>query len=163
MLNKIMGFQGRTTTLEEYKAALRRRVWAYLCLIPLGLLTLATTLLLMGGKISDMGDLAHLEGIWCGLGTGLIFFGAIYAWRTRTLLKDEARLRRSQLEEQDERNYAISSRALNLTAVTLLCVLYVAMLISSFINITVFYTLFACAVSGFVLLFVYRAVLSRSM
>ena len=85
------------------------------------------------------------------------------AARPRPPEKTREKLRRTRLEEQDERNQAVFARALNLTAFTLLFGLYVAMLVSSFFNMTVFYTLFYCAVSAFVLLFIFRALCSRSM
>ncbi|GKI14138.1 hypothetical protein CE91St44_06230 [Oscillospiraceae bacterium] len=163
MLIKLFSCPAKNATLEEYKAALRRRVRLFCGLSVLGVLTLAVTLLLMGGRIAEAHDTAHLEGIWCGIGVGLTLAGAVLAARTRALLNNEEKLRRTRLEEQDERNQAVFARALNLTAFTLLFGLYVAMLVSSFFNMTVFYTLFYCAVSAFVLLAIFRAICSRSM
>lgn len=163
MWMKMLGFPGKTTTLEEYKAAVRRRVNLFWGLSALGALTLAVTVLLVGGQAAETGDAAHLHGFWCGIGAGLIVAGSLLATRTRALLKNEEKLRRAQLEEQDERNQAVTARALSLTAAVLVFGIYAAMLVASFFSMTVFYTLLCCAVSGFALLFLFRAVLSRRM
>ncbi len=55
------------------------------------------------------------------------------------------------------------ARALNLTAFTLLFGCMSPCWCPAFFNMTVFYTLFYCAVSAFVLLFIFRALCSRSM
>lgn len=163
MLIKLFACQAGTTTLEEYKAALRGRVRLFWGVSLLGVLTLAATLLLMGGRIASAPNTAHLEGIWCGIGFGLTVAGALFSVRTRALLKNQEKLRRAQLEEQDERNQAVTTRALSLTAGALVLGMYAAMLVSSFFNMTVFYTLFGCAVSAFALLFIFRALCSRNM
>lgn len=163
MLIKMLSCQGKATTLEEYKAAVRGRAKLWWGVAALGVLTLAATLFLMGGAIADAPDTAHLEGFWCGVGAGLILAGVILALRTRALLKDDARLRRAQLEEQDERNQAVASRALGLTAFALLVGMYAALLVASFINMTVFYTLVWCVASALVLFLIFRAVCSRRM
>lgn len=63
MLIKLFSCPAKNATLEEYKAALRRRVRLFCGLSVLGVLTLAVTLLLMGGRIAEAHDTAHLEGI----------------------------------------------------------------------------------------------------
>ncbi len=62
MLIKLFSCPAKNATLEEYKAALRRRVRLFWGLSVLGVLTLAVTLLLMGGQIAEADDTAHLEG-----------------------------------------------------------------------------------------------------
>ena len=71
MLMKVLLSTG-PTTVEEYRRRLYVRSRAVLGISVLGAITLVTTLLFMGGRISDTQDLAYLQGVWCGIGGGLI-------------------------------------------------------------------------------------------
>lgn len=107
-------FHTHAKTLEEYRRTLRLREGCFWGLALLGAATLGVTLLLMRGSIADESDAAYLQGVWCGIGTGLIVAGVLFAVRTRRMLsQDEAALRSALREEQDERNLAIIQRSLS--------------------------------------------------
>ncbi len=153
----------RAKTLEEYRRAVRLRIGCFWAVAMLGAATLGVTLLLMGGQIAEPADTAYLQGVWCGIGSGLIMAGAVLALRTRRLLKNEAALREAMRKEQDERNLAIQQRAAGAAAGLGLLLLYLALLASSFINLTVFRTLCCCALAFMLLFLGAKAFYSRRM
>lgn len=150
-------------TLEEYRRAVQRRVGCFWGTALLGVVTLGVTLLLMGGQIAEPADAAYLQGVWCGIGAGLIAAGVLLALRTRRLLRDESALRQEMLKEQDERNLAINQRAQGAAAALGLVLLYIALLAFSFINLTVFKTLCCCALVFMLLFLGAKAFYSRRM
>lgn len=157
-------FHTHAKTLEEYRRTLRLREGCFWGLAVLGALTLGATLLLMRGSIADAADAAYLQGVWCGIGTGLTVAGILLAVRTRRMLsRDEAALRSALLEEQDERNLAIIQRSLGTAAGVGFILLYLALLTFSFIDLTVFRTLCCCAVLFAALFLAAKSFYSRRM
>lgn len=157
-------FHTHAKTLEEYRRTLRLREGCFWGLALLGAATLGVTLLLMRGSIADESDAAYLQGVWCGIGTGLIVAGVLFALRTRRMLsQDEAALRSALREEQDERNLAIIQRSLGTAAGVGFILLYLALLAFSFIDLTVFHTLCCCAVVFAALFFAAKTFYSRRM
>lgn len=162
MMMKVLFFS-HAKTLEEYRQAVRRRAGWFWVAAVLGLVTLCVTLAVMGGQIAELEDTAYLQGVWCGIGSGLTAAGVILVLRTRRLLQNEAALREEMLKEQDERNIAISQKAQSAAAALGLVVLYLALLIFSFINLTVFRTLCCCALVFCLLFLAAKAFYSRKM
>lgn len=162
MLMKTLFFS-HAKTLEEYRLTVRRRVGWFWAVAVLGLVTLCVTLAVMGGQIAGPADAAYLQGVWCGIGSGLAASGVIFALRTRRLLKNEAALREEMLKEQDERNLAINQKAQSAAAALGLVVLYLVLLVFSFINLTVFRTLWCCALVFCLLFLAAKAFYSRRM
>ena len=162
MLMKVLLSTG-PTTVEEYRRRLSVRSRAVLGISVLGAITLVTTLLFMGGKISDTQDLAYLQGVWCGIGSGLIVAGLLLFFRLRATLKDDERLRRMQLEEQDERNQAINSKALAMTSGICTTALYIAIMVFSFLNLATFKVLVFCTVAVCLVFLLSRIICSRQM
>ena len=162
MLMKVLLSTG-PTTVEEYRRRLSVRSRAVLGISVLGAITLVTTLLFMGGRISDTQDLAYLQGVWCGIGGGLIVAGLLLFFRLRATLKDDERLRRMQLEEQDERNQAINSKALAITSGICTAALYIAIMVFSFLNLATFKVLVFCTVAVCLVFLLSRIICSRQM
>ena len=162
MLMKVLLSTG-PTTVEEYRRRLYVRSRAVLGISVLGAITLVTTLLFMGGRISDTQDLAYLQGVWCGIGGGLIVAGLLFFFRLRATLKDDERLRRMQLEEQDERNQAINSKSLAMTSGICIAALYIAIMVFSFLNLATFKVLVSCTVAVCLVFLLCRIICSRQM
>lgn len=162
MLIKVL-FPNRAASLEEYRKTVAVSVRVFCGMAVLGLVTLAVTLLLMNGQVAEEHDTAYMQGVWCGIGSGLIAAGAIMALRTRRLLKDEAALRKAMLEAKDERNIAINQKAVAAAAGIGLVLLYLVMLIVSFFDRTTFQVLSACAMGFILLFFAARAFYQRRM
>ena len=162
MLMKVLLSTG-PTTVEEYRRRLYVRSRAVLGISVLGAITLVTTLLFMGGRISDTQDLAYLQGVWCGIGSGLIVAGLLFFFKLRATLKDDERLRRMQLEEQDERNQAINSKSLAMTSGICIAALYIAIMVFSFLNLATFKVLVFCTVAVCLVFLLCRIICSRQM
>ena len=162
MLIKVL-FANRAESLEDYRKTVAISVRVFLAMAALGLVTLAVTLLVMNGQVAEEHDTAYLQGVWCGIGSGLIAAGAIMALRTRKLLKDEAALRKAMLEAKDERNLAINQKAVATAAGIGLVLLYLVMLVVSFFDRTTFQVLAACAMGFILLFFAARAFYQRRM
>ena len=64
---------------------------------------------------------------------------------TRRTMKDPKKLRASEIKETDERRHEVTRRAVSLTALVLIVLIYVAMMVSIAVNFTVFLTLIAAA------------------
>lgn len=158
-----MLFANRAGTLEDYRKTVTVSVRAFLAMAVLGLVTLAVTLLVMNGQVAEEHDTAYMQGVWCGIGSGLTAAGVILALRTRKLLKDEAALRKAMLEAKDERNLAINQKAVAAAAGIGLVILYLVMLIVSFFDRTTFQVLAACAMGFIFLYFAARAFYQRRM
>ena len=60
-------------------------------------------------------------------------------------MKDPKKLRASEIKETDERRHEVTRRAVSLTALVLIVLIYVAMMVSIAVNFTVFLTLIAAA------------------
>lgn len=162
MLMKVL-FANRAESLEDYRKTLKVSVRVFLGLAALGLVTLAVTLLVMNGQVAEEHDTAYLQGVWCGIGSGLIAAGVILVLRTRRLLGDEAALRKAMLEAKDERNLAINQKAVAAAAGIGLVILYLVMLVVSFFDRTLFQVLAACALGFILLFFAARAFYQRRM
>ena len=94
---------------EEYRKVLKRRnVW-------IGLIA-AAGLLIAGSALaaadSGAGILPeYILGVYCGFGTGLVLGMAVLFVRNMVLLNNEEKLKKSRLENADERLEQIGSKA----------------------------------------------------
>ena len=70
----------------------------------------------------------YMQGVYCGIGVGLICSGIVFLIRNKRLMKDEEKLKEARLQVTDERNIEIGSRALRMAAFVLLIVMYFAFL-----------------------------------
>ena len=116
-------------TNEEYKIELKKRQRLMKILLLLGILTLAAmlTLLLLKPEATDN----YTAGFFSGVGTGLIF-GAILGIRNlRKTMNDESALKEARLIETDEREQAISAKAIHMTLKIMLLSIYLLLLLCS--------------------------------
>lgn len=119
-------------TNEEYKVELKKRQHLMIVLLLLGILTLAVMGILIATRPETTES--YTAGFFCGVGTGLVF-GAILCIRNlRKTMKDDSALKEARLIETDEREQAISSKALQLAVKILLLSIYLLVLLCSFIS-----------------------------
>lgn len=120
-------------TNEEYKVELKKRQRLMVILLCLGILTLATMIILILIKPDTTEN--YTAGFFCGVGTGLILGGFLGVQKIRKTLKDEAELKEARLTETDEREQAISAKAIHTTLKILLLSIYLLLLLCSFITV----------------------------
>ena len=126
----------------DYMAVLRRRCWLFGLCIVLGLAAACVGFVLVsiGAPLPDMA-----MGFYSGFGTGVAICGVAGLAGTRRTMKDPKKLRASEIKETDERRHEVTRRAVSLTALVLIVLIYVAMMVSIAVNFTVFLTLIAAA------------------
>ena len=120
-------------TNEEYKVELKKRQRLMLILLLLGVVTLAVMIALLLLK-PDTTE-SYTAGFFCGVGTGLILGGGLAIRKIRKTMHDETALKEARLLETDEREQAISAKALQMTLKIMLLSIYLFLLLCSFITI----------------------------
>ena len=126
----------------DYLAVLRRRCRLFGLCIVLGLAAACAGFVLaaVGAPLPD-----RAMGFYAGFGTGVAVCGVAGLSGTRRTMKDPKRLRASEIKETDERGHEVTRRAISLTALVLIVLIYVAMMVSIAVNFAVFLTLIATA------------------
>jgi len=145
-------YQCNARTNEEYKIELKKRQRLMGILLLLGILTLATMISLIILKPETMGN--YTAGFFCGVGTGLILGGLLSIIKIRKTMNDEAALKEARLTETDEREQAISSKAIHTTLKILLLSIYLLLLLCAFTAIkaiTVLYLLICIFVLSYLI------------
>lgn len=158
-------FLSKSSTLEEYRKVLQNRIKMLWGATFLGIGTLAVTVILTQGKILEGHDAAFVQGMFTGIGTGLVLCGAIFALRDKKILKDEQKLRQKWLKEQDERNIAITQKAVFYTFGLGMLLIFCYLLVSSlfFFSRAVFTTLYVVVIGMFLLFVVISKILEKQM
>lgn len=126
-------YQCNARTNEEYKAELKKRQRLMGILLLLGIVTLATTLAFLLLKPEAIAS--YTAGFFCGVGTGLILGGLLGFLKIRKTINDEAALKEARLTETDEREQAISAKAIQTTLKIMLLSIYLLLLHCSFVTI----------------------------
>lgn len=81
-----------------------------------------------------------------GTGTGLVIIGAFDVYKKMKLLKNPEQLKRSKIQEKDERQALIGMKTSASTLMIMMGLEYFALLLSGMFNSTVFFTLLAVLV-----------------
>lgn len=120
-------------TNEEYKTELKKRKCLMLTFLLLGILTLITAIffLIFQPETSEN----YTVAFFCGVGVGLILGGLMGIFKIRKTMNNEAALKEARLTETDEREQAISAKAVHMTLKIVLLSLYLLLLLCSFIPI----------------------------
>ena len=120
-------------TNEEYKAELKKRQRLMIVLLLLGILTLAVMAILLVTQPETTDS--YTTGFFCGAGTGLVLGAILCIRKLHKTMNDEAALKEARLTETDEREQAISAKAVQMTLKILLLSLYLFLLLCSFVTI----------------------------
>jgi len=145
-------YQCNARTNEEYKIELKKRQRLMGILLLLGILTLATMISLIILKPETMEN--YTACFFSGVGTGLILGGLLGIIKIRKTMNDEAALKEARLTETDEREQAISSKAIHTTLKILLLSIYLLLLLCAFTAIkaiTVLYLLICIFVLSYLI------------
>ena len=119
--------QTTATTNEEYRKELKdRNGWLLFMAIGGAGEAAAAALAESGGTLS-IPD--YLLGVYCGTGAGIMVAAIVLYIRNLFLLKDEEKLKKSRLENYDERNQEIRNKALLAAVKILLVVCFVTAMV----------------------------------
>ena len=132
-----------------YRKALIIKIWVSVILILVGLKCLLLVLLNQVGDLQSLTstfgirlvNLDFMQGFYSGFGCGLIAVGIAIIVRNMTLLKNEERYKKAEIEYLDERNRFIRSLTFNTTSSIFLVALAFGIVISGMFNSIVFVTL----------------------
>lgn len=119
-------------TNEEYKVELKKRQRLMIVLLVLGILTLAVMAVLILTKPETTES--YTAGFFCGIGIGLTLASILCIRDLQKTMTDEAALKEARLKETDEREQAISAKALQMTLKIMLLSIYLLALLCSFIT-----------------------------
>jgi len=126
-------YQCNARTNEEYRAELKKRQRLMGIILLLGVFTLAAMIALILVKPETLES--YTAGFFSGVGTGLILSGLLGILKIRSTLKDEAKLKQARLTETDEREQAISAKAIQTTLKLMLLSIYLLILLCAFVAI----------------------------
>ena len=104
----------KATNNEEFRKQLQAKNKALLGLILLGIISAAAAYYMEFWGKMKVDD--YMQGVYCGIGVGLICSGIVFLIRNKRLMKDEEKLKEARLQVTDERNIEIGSRALRMAA-----------------------------------------------
>lgn len=122
--------QTTATTNEEYRKELKdRNGWLLFMAIGGAGEAAAAALAESGGTLS-IPD--YMLGVYCGTGAGIMVAAIVLYIRNLFLLKDEEKLKKSRLENYDERNQEIRNKALLAAVKILLVVCFVTAMVGGF-------------------------------
>lgn len=122
---------------DDYSKVLRRKSTYFVLMAVLGILMIiAATLNLTLHFAPNSEDTLNL---YYGMGTGLTAVSLIKLLQNRRLLHSEALLKKARLKNLDERNLALTAKAMQGAATTVVMGCYLAMLIGGFYNIVLFW------------------------
>lgn len=150
----------------DFEKRCRNRIAVGCLLGGLGLVSAALSFAAGGGlpvPYLDPGQLDFITSFYRGTGIGLIVAGLAVVVKNVRYLKNPELKKRREVYETDERNRLLGLRCWAYTGYAALIMLYLAILISGFISMTVLRTLLAVAAAYVVILLVFRALLQRAM
>lgn len=154
-------YQCNARNNEEYRVELKKRQRLMVIFLLLGVLTLGTMITLLALHPEHFES--YTAGFFSGVGIGLILGGLAGITKIRKTLNDEALLKQARLTETDEREQAISARALHTTLLILLLCIYLLLLLCAFVTIEDVVVLSLLVVIFFVSYLLSRKIYSRRM
>ena len=125
-------YQCNARTNEEYKVELKKRQRMMVILLLLGVLTHAT-LAVIAWLQPELPE-NYSIGFFSGLGTGLIVGGLVEIFRLRKTINNEAALKEARLTETDEREKAISTKAIHTNLKIMFISIYLLILLCSVVT-----------------------------
>lgn len=105
----------------------------------------------------------YIPGFYGGTGVGLMAAGIITVMRNMRYLKDPELRKARKIYETDERNRLLGLRCWAYTGYTVMILLYIGILVSGFISLTVSRTLMAVIACYGVILVIFRRMLQKAM
>ena len=130
MITKL--FSKNVSTNEEFKEVLRAKISLYFIILLLGIITMGVSVWVR--IIGGFGLEDYMQGVYCGVGGGLIGASLALIVKNKIILKSEEKIKKERLKNYDERNIAISQKALLSALGVLMVALYLMGLIGGLFN-----------------------------
>lgn len=144
----------------------RTRMKVGAAVVVLGAITMGMTFLSRGRMPAlylEEGGRDFMSGYYSTLGLALMAAGAALIIKNMRYLKDPERLKKREVAENDERNRLLGLRSWAYAGYAMFLVLYVGMLVSGFISMTVMMVLQAVIAAYALMLLLFRILLTRCM
>ena len=150
----------------DFEKRCRNRVWIGVLFLVLGAAALALSFVARDRVMVmylEPGYTDYIPGFYWGTGAGLVAAGIISIIRNVKYLKNPELGKKRKIYETDERNRMLGLRCWAYTGYTMMLTLYIGILVSGFISLTVSKTLMVVAAFYAVVLFVFRRLLQKAM
>lgn len=143
-------------TEEGFRKVTKRRLAVSVVLVIAGILILVINEYTRRAGITRVPE--FYQGMFSGMGTGLITAGIMQVIRFYRLLKDEAKLKAARISETDERLNAINDKALKAALAVLIFVMYVVLIVGIFVDMQV-----TTVISGLLILFLVAFIVANAI
>lgn len=143
-------------TDEGFRKITKRRLAISIVLVIAGILILVINEYTRHAGISKVPE--FYQGMFSGMGTGLIGAGIAQVVRFSKLLKDEAKLKAARISETDERLNAINDKALKVALAVMLIAMYVVLIAGIFVDMQV-----TTVMSGLLVLFLLAFIVANAI
>ena len=151
----------KVKTNEDFRKVLKKKSRFLGVLALAGVVTILADIIAVAAGVLDSDS--YLCGLYLGLGCGLIGAGFIKILQLKKISRNEERLKEERLKYTDERNYAISAKAIRSATIAVLALSYLPMLIGAIYSRIIFYC-FLSVVMGFIFFyFIFTAYYKRKM
>lgn len=117
-------------TNEEYLNHLKKGMKTSVLTLIVGISTIAIAVL--NEVFGFVDDNSLVNGLYAGLGTGIVIGSIIGILKSKKVMKNETLLKKERLKKQDERNQLIADKALKAATATILLISYAAVLVAGF-------------------------------
>lgn len=135
---------------------LKNRLIYGIAIAIVGIASFATGLYCRGSLLNEF-----LAGFYTGTGGGLFTVGIVLAIRCICVMRNEEKRKKVEIDENDERTRFITDRTGFITCMTMMAILYVASLVSGFLNLVVFFALVGATVLMILIMLVTNAILKK--
>ena len=143
-------------TDEGFRKITKRRLAISVVLVIAGILILVINEYTRHVGITKVPE--FYQGMFSGMGTGLIGAGIVQVIRYIKLLKDESKLKAARISETDERLNAINDKALKAALAVLIFVMYVVLIVGIFVDMQV-----TTVISGLLILFLVAFIVANAI
>lgn len=149
------------TTDEGFRKLTKRRVVISWVLVIIGILTFVISEYAKYTGVSMLSE--KYQGIFSGMGAGLIGASLAQVVRFNKLLKDETKLREARILASDERCNAINDRALKVALAVLIFAIYVLLIVGFFVEMSLTNVMLLLLGVFFVAFLIANAIYSKRM
>lgn len=143
-------------TDEGFRKVTKRRLAVSVVLVIAGILILVINEYTRHVGITKVPE--FYQGMFSGMGAGLIGAGTAQIIRYIKLLKDEAKLKEARISETDERLNAINDKALKAALAVMLIAMYVVLIVGIFVDMQV-----TTVMSGLLILFLFAFIVANAI
>lgn len=150
----------------DFEKRCRNRIAVGIIFVALGMIALVLAVIAKDRVMVmylEPGYRDFVPGFYGGTGAGFVAAGVVTIIRNRKYLKNPELGKKQKIYETDERNRMMGLRCWAYTGYTMMLTLYVGILVSGFISLTVSKTLMTVAAFYAVVLFIFKRMMQKAM